>query len=553
MFKNIKIVTMLYAVLALFSLMQLTTNGLFYYSLQRNQHNIKIDHAIRTQQTHLSDLGSELIKARTAFSRYALYSTLGEKNKNHAAFAKEIWALAEGYLAEAEAEFTRFQQSLLLSDEQDHDEVISAYHSMHEALSELKKLLSKGNLNGYLAQPIEQHQSNFIQAYDNWLAKKQTLINEIGDTNDRDHTYSIALSIFMSLLVVISTGLMWMMLQRILMKPLKASIKHIQHITCGNLTENILVEGHNEMAQLAHSLKEMQQSLTQTVSDVRGGVKNIYDSAITISHDSGDLASRTEQQAASLEETAASMEELTATVKQNADNARQASQLALSASETALRGGKVVNNVVTTMDEISHSSKKIADIISVIDSIAFQTNILALNAAVEAARAGEQGRGFAVVAGEVRSLASRSAQAAKEIKELINESVDCVDTGSVLVSSAGETMSDIVSAVKRVTDIMAEIAAASDEQSRGIEQVSVAVNEMDSVTQQNATLVEASAAAAAALEEQASVLDRAVAVFTLPDSANRQNDTQARPLLLPETRARLENTPQSAEDDWVTF
>lgn len=553
MFKNIKIVTMLYAVLALFSLMQLTTNGLFYYSLQRNQHNIKIDHAIRTQQTHLSDLGTELIKARTALSRYALYSMLGEKDKNHATFAKQLWVLAEGYLAEAEAEFNRFQQSLLLSSEQDHDEVISAYHSLHKALSELKKLIGKGDMKGYLAQPIEQHQRHFIQAYENWLAKKQKLINETNDSNDQDHAYSIALSIFMSLLVIISTGLMWIMLQRILLKPLKATIRHIQHITCGNLTENILVEGHNEMAQLALSLREMQQSLMRTVSDVRGGVKNIYHSATSIAHDSGDLASRTEQQAASLEETAASMEELTATVKQNADNARQASQLALSASETALRGGKVVDNVVTTMSEITHSSNKIADIISVIDSIAFQTNILALNAAVEAARAGEQGRGFAVVAGEVRTLASRSAQAAKEIKELINESVNCVDTGSVLVSSAGETMSDIVSAVKRVTDIMAEIAAASDEQSRGIEQVSVAVNEMDSVTQQNATLVEASAAAATTLEEQASVLDRAVAVFTLPDSEKHQNDTQTRPLLLPETRTRLENKQQSAEDDWVTF
>ncbi|SQC90935.1 Aspartate chemoreceptor protein [Cedecea neteri] len=242
------------------------------------------------------------------------------------------------------------------------------------------------------------------------------------------------------------------------------------------------------------------------------------------------FSSRTEQQAASLEETAASMEQLTATVKQNAENARQASQLALNASETAQRGGKVVDGVVKTMHDIAGSSKKIADIISVIDGIAFQTNILALNAAVEAARAGEQGRGFAVVAGEVRNLASRSAQAAKEIKSLIEDSVSRVDTGSVLVESAGETMSDIVNAVTRVTDIMGEIASASDEQSRGIDQVALAVSEMDRVTQQNASLVEESAAAAAALEEQASRLTQSVATFRLQGNAGSKKPAAAAPV-----------------------
>ncbi|UQY42699.1 methyl-accepting chemotaxis protein [Mixta hanseatica] len=553
MFKNIKIVTVLYAVLALSSIMQLTTNGLFYNSLKENQRNSHTEQVIRNQQTKLYKLGATLIKTRNTLSRYALYSTLAEKNKKYIGTAETMFTLSAKLLAEADAGFNEFSKSLQPSSEQDNEELIAAYREYYQALSDLKEMLSKDNMAGYLAQPTQQYQDRFILAYEGWLATKQAQMDETADNNEREHNFSIGIAIFMSLLSLITTGLMWLMLQRILLKPLAALIEHIRHITRGDLTDTIHVEGQNEIAQLASSLNEMQQSLTRTVSDVRGGAKSIFTSATTISHDSGDLASRTEQQAASLEETAASMEELTATVKQNADNARQASQLALSASETALRGGKVVDNVVTTMGEISHSSKKIADIISVIDSIAFQTNILALNAAVEAARAGEQGRGFAVVAGEVRSLASRSAQAAKEIKDLIVESVSCVDTGSVLVSSAGETMNDIVDAVKRVTDIMAEIAAASDEQSRGIEQVSQAVTEMDSVTQQNAALVEASASAAATLEEQASRLGKAVAVFTLPGSVNSLNEITEMPLLSPKSNAKLENKAQPAEDNWVTF
>jgi methyl-accepting chemotaxis protein len=234
-----------------------------------------------------------------------------------------------------------------------------------------------------------------------------------------------------------------------------------------------------------------------------------------IASGNADLSSRTEEQASSLEETASSMEELTSTVKQNAENAKQANQLAAGASEVAVKGGTVVGQVVTTMSSINESSKKIVDIISVIDGIAFQTNILALNAAVEAARAGEQGRGFAVVATEVRTLAQRSAAAAKEIKELIGDSVEKVGAGTKLVDEAGKTMEEIVSSVKRVTDIMAEITAASQEQSAGIEQVNTAITQMDEVTQQNAALVEEAAAAAESMEEQAGNLATAVAIFKL--------------------------------------
>ena len=283
----------------------------------------------------------------------------------------------------------------------------------------------------------------------------------------------------------------------------------------GDLTQPILVKGKDEIAQLLTSLAAMQHSLVGIVGQVRQGTDTIATASSQIAAGNQDLSSRTEEQASSLEETAASMEELTSTVKQNADNARQANQLAVSASSVAVRGGVVVSQVVQTMSAINTSSKKIVDIIGVIDGIAFQTNILALNAAVEAARAGEQGRGFAVVAAEVRSLAQRSAAAAKEIKTLIDDSVGKVGEGSRQVADAGKTMNEIVDSVKRVTDIMAEITAASQEQTQGIEQINQAITQMDQVTQQNAALVEQAAAAAASLQEQASGLLQVVSVFKL--------------------------------------
>ncbi|SEF26915.1 methyl-accepting chemotaxis protein [Variovorax sp. NFACC27] len=303
-----------------------------------------------------------------------------------------------------------------------------------------------------------------------------------------------------------------------IVRPLGHAVEVAETVAAGDLSARIDVESRDEAGQLLQALKNMNQSLAKVVGEVREGTDTIATASSQIASGNQDLSSRTEQQASSLQQTAASMEELTSTVKQNADNARQANQLAVSASEVAVKGGNVVSQVVDTMGSINASSRKIVDIIGVIDGIAFQTNILALNAAVEAARAGEQGRGFAVVASEVRSLAQRSAAAAKEIKTLIGDSVEKVEEGSKQVEEAGRTMEEIVGSVKRVTDIMGEITAASQEQTSGIEQINQAITQMDQVTQQNAALVEEASAAAQSLREQASSLSSVVGVFRLGGS-----------------------------------
>ena len=369
---------------------------------------------------------------------------------------------------------------------------------------------------------------------DLWFASIQQMI-ELQEKQNNDsikkmhHQYSNAvwfLTIIALSAVALGTFLAWST-TRSVTQPISEAVRVAQSVANNDLTTEIVVARKDETGLLMQELKNMQQSLNTVVSGVRSAADSVATASTQISQGNNDLSQRTEEQASALEETAASMEQLSATVKQNADTAIQANQMAVHASDVAAKGGDVVGRVVRTMADINTSSKKIADIINVIDGIAFQTNILALNAAVEAARAGEQGRGFAVVASEVRSLAGRSAQAAKEIKQLISDSVDRVEQGTALVDTAGKTMTDVVAAIRGVTDLMGEISAASSEQSTGMAQIGEAVGQMDQVTQQNAALVEEMAAAAGSLNVQARDLVNAVAVFKLPASASATSRTLA--------------------------
>lgn len=551
MLKRIKIVTSLLLVLAVFGLLQLTSGGLFFNALKNDKENFTVLQTIRQQQSTLNGSWVALLQTRNTLNRAGIRYMMDQNNIGSGSTVAELMKSASISLKQAEKNWADYEA--LPRDPRQSTaaaaEIKRNYDIYHNALAELIQLLGAGKINEFFDQPTQGYQDGFEKQYVAYMEQNDRL-HDIA-VSDNNASYSQAMWILVGVMIVVLAVIfaVWFGIKASLVAPMNRLIGSIRHIAGGDLVKPIEVDGSNEMGQLAESLRHMQGELMRTVGDVRNGANAIYSGASEIATGNNDLSSRTEQQAASLEETAASMEQLTATVKQNAENARQASHLALSASETAQRGGKVVDNVVQTMRDISTSSQKIADIISVIDGIAFQTNILALNAAVEAARAGEQGRGFAVVAGEVRNLAQRSAQAAREIKSLIEDSVGKVDVGSTLVESAGETMAEIVSAVTRVTDIMGEIASASDEQSRGIDQVGLAVAEMDRVTQQNAALVEESAAAAAALEEQASRLTEAVAVFRIQQ---QQRETSAVVKTVTPAAPRKMAVADS-EENWETF
>ncbi|WP_058959711.1 methyl-accepting chemotaxis protein [Type-E symbiont of Plautia stali] len=559
MFSRIRVVSGLLCVLALFALLQLFSGGMFFTTVKADKENFAYNQRLSTLQRAMGTSWVSLVQARNTLNRAGIRYLLDSQQAGSGATVKDLVALASEELKTADQAFAEFNANLSEKGKSaENVKTLQAnYNAFRGGLAELIDFLGNGNFKGFVDQPTQGMQDKFEKDYTAWLNYNIVLAKQGIDANESAYQHSIMLVIGTLLVTLLVIALVWSGMRNVLIRPLKQSIDHIRHIARGDLTQQIDVSMRNEMGELLSSLQHMQQELANTVRTVRDGSDAIYTGASEIAMGNNDLSSRTEQQAASLEETAASMEQLTATVKQNAENARQASQLALTASETAQHGGKVVDGVVTTMKEITGSSKKIADIISVIDGIAFQTNILALNAAVEAARAGEQGRGFAVVAGEVRSLAQRSAQAAKEIKGLIEDSVSRVNTGSVLVESAGETMTNIVNAVTRVTDIMGEIASASDEQSRGIDQVGLAVNEMDRVTQQNAALVEESATAAAALEDQASRLKQSVAVFNIGKEfvAQAVNVSTAPKMLRPAAVKALAQPAgaRSADDNWETF
>ncbi|ELS9366472.1 methyl-accepting chemotaxis citrate transducer [Salmonella enterica] len=522
--KNIKVITGVIATLGIFSALLLVTGILFYSAVSSDRLNFQNASALSYQQQELGGSFQTLIETRVTINRVAIRMLKNQRDPASLDAMNTLLTNAGASLNEAEKHFNNYVNSEAIAgkDPALDAQAEASFKQMYDVLQQSIHYLKADNYAAYGNLDAQKAQDDMEQVYDQWLSQNAQLIKLASDQNQSSFTQMQWTLGIILLIVLIVLAFIWLGLQRVLLRPLQRIMAHIQTIADGDLTHEIEAEGRSEMGQLAAGLKTMQQSLIRTVSAVRDNADSIYTGAGEISAGSSDLSSRTEQQASALEETAASMEQLTATVRQNTDNARQATGLAKTASETARKGGRVVDNVVNTMNDIAESSEKIVDITSVIDGIAFQTNILALNAAVEAARAGEQGRGFAVVAGEVRTLASRSAQAAKEIKVLIVNSVSRIDTGSTQVREAGETMKEIVNAVTRVTDIMGEIASASDEQSKGIEQVAQAVSEMDSVTQQNASLVEESAAAAAALEDQANELRQAVAAFRIQKQPRRE-------------------------------
>jgi methyl-accepting chemotaxis protein len=367
----------------------------------------------------------------------------------------------------------------------------------------------------FLLTSVRKEQTAYMNALQELVKYQTGAVNKAATDAHAAYLSVRNMMIALTAIAAVLASLVLYWITRSITEPLNRAVGVAEAVAGGDLTMQIESETRDETGQLLRALRNMNDSLVRTVGRVRSGSDTINTATNEIASGNMDLSSRTETQASSLEETASSMEQLTSTVTQNADNARQATALVVAASDFATKGGKVVGEVVSTMGDIKESSRKIVDIIAVIDGIAFQTNILALNAAVEAARAGEQGRGFAVVASEVRGLAQRSAAAAKEIKELINRSVETVDTGARLVDEAGTTMDGIVTAVKQVADIMTEISAASQEQRSGIAQVNEAIVQIDDATQQNAALVEEAAAAAQSLRDQAQMLAEAVSVFRI--------------------------------------
>ncbi len=502
------------------------------------------------------------INAQARYMRNALLMT------NQADIAKELASINDSGKAAGLA-FEKLDKMVTVEKSREFIQTLTGFRQRYLLLkANFIQLVNDGKKDeaaAFLQTEIRPMETKYTEELEKFLHFQDSLMAQAGKQSIQQAENAELMILLLALSAGIISVLAGVLTTRSITHPLSEALKVAQTVAAGDLTSRIDVRSTNETGKLMQAMQDMNSSLVKTVGQVRSGTDTIATAAGQIAAGNLDLSARTEAQAGSLEETAASMEELTSTVKQNADNARQANQLAASASEVAAKGGAVVAQVVDTMHGINASSVKIADIIGVIDGIAFQTNILALNAAVEAARAGEQGRGFAVVASEVRNLAQRSAAAAREIKTLIGDSVDKVDAGSKLVGQAGATMDEIVASVKRVADIMTEITAASHEQSQGIAQVNQAIAQMDDATQQNAALVEQAAAASQSLQDQAGNLAQVVSVFKLDGMQELAPTARVHQFSAPVKRAaigKLASAPQqkkiangatAATDDWEEF
>ncbi|WP_312625672.1 methyl-accepting chemotaxis protein [Scandinavium sp.] len=535
--RNFTIRLVMLTILGIFGLLWSGVGLYSVYSLSKVSQGNEVDRALVTQMTLLSQGNDQYFRFVTRLSRAM---------ESKAAGSTPDFAPAQQALDNMRRKLEALKEiSPGPMDAQVSAGTLASWQALLDnGVTRQMQLATQGSAEAYRQQASNVTPA-LSRAFGASTEKFNTQANSALDHTRQvvDHLTSVTRTLIIATVVI---GLLLLLfsdryLVTMLVKPLDRVRQHFRLMAQGDLSQPMLPFGRNCVGQLVPLLNSMQESLRDAVSSIRHGSENIWRGATEISSGNNDLSSRTEEQASALEETAASMEQLTATVKLNADNAQQASHLADIASQTAGKGGALVESVVQTMSGIADSSKKIAEITTVINSIAFQTNILALNAAVEAARAGEQGRGFAVVAGEVRNLASRSAGAAKEIEGLIADSVTRIDSGVRLVNDTGSTMDAILRAVQEVTTLMKQIASASSEQSKGISQVGVAITQMDSVTQQNASLVEQVSAAASALEQQTQVLQRSVQQFRLAKDDN---------LNVPETPF-TPKTPPSPE--WVAF
>ncbi|MDR8397075.1 MULTISPECIES: methyl-accepting chemotaxis protein [Paraburkholderia] len=502
----------LVTLLVLFGLLVLATGLVAMKALERT---IAVSQSIRTLDIATIDLKDTYLnnlKARSALARAYI-----AQSENVSARQGAISA-ATGFYATAHKSFDAFVGVTKGSEEERAAAaVVEKTFRAHAAVfDKLFEIVKAGDMQLYASVnegPMTATSVAFGKASDEFFKVQATASKVLEQERDRNTVRMFAITGVVVACAVILIALSYWALNRVLVRPLREAVLAVGEVARGNLVTQLPPPSRSEIGTLAEALQLMQVNLTAIVQNVRGGSDSMVTGVRELSAGNTDLSARTEEQAAALEETASSMEQLTATVRQNTESAQQASRLATMASGTARDGGIAVQQVIDTMQSIARSSEEIKDIISVIEGIAFQTNILALNAAVEAARAGEDGRGFAVVAGEVRSLAQRSATAAKEIKQLIEDSTSRIAVGSAQVDRTGKTMTDVVQSVQQVTDLMAEIAAASGEQTAGIEQVSKAISQMDEVTQQNAALVEQAAAAAQSLESQAQTLAGAVSAF----------------------------------------
>ncbi len=554
MFERLKISRGLMAVLALFCGLQIFSG---IWSLRDAS----------TTDTRLDEISRGFSQIMAMDRAYASITQIREE------IMKDALALsAHGDDDNARTSLTNLQQRLVgvdqemenfyaLSRASGHDngraeKVKGLYGKARADLVTMIERLQNNDINGFQTILQNHSSSGFMSSLDDasdYVANK--IIQPAAQAASANYHQIIPLTIGFMLLFIAITALVMYWVRHYIIDRIQQVIAYQAEIAHGNLAIDIQARGDTEISQLMQGLRHMRDELANMVGAVRNGTSHIFTGVQEIAAGNNDLSSRTEEQASSLEETASSMEQISSTVKNNADSAREATELVQKASAIAVNGGEITRQMVSTMTEIAESSRKIGDITGVIDGIAFQTNILALNAAVEAARAGEQGRGFAVVAGEVRNLAQRSAQAAKEIKGLIEASVSRVEQGNQLVENVSQSMGDIVTSVNHISDTMLEISSASEEQSRGIAQIAQAINEMDKVTQQNAALVEQSAAAAGALEEQADRLTQTVAQFKI--SPQESAIPPAAPSVSPQSpivkKAPLSTRENADDDNWDTF